>query len=636
MGILSTQLEKDRTGRVTSTPSTYDPSQEVKDITVRVMNEFNTSAEIMNRSFRQFNDMSLIHRQSKDQKSFNAWQEPMPLDLDEQWKSRAVRPIIRNKIISIAAHITANLIFPKVFAQNDNDEEDVTAAEVMRDLMEWWGDESNYEKNFLYTVIAALVNPATIINTEYCQAMRQIKEIKADGTWETKQVMDELFSGFQNNIIPVDELYIENIYEHDIQKQGRLIWRKVISYSLAQAKYNTNQKFKDFVRPGVQVMAGDDNDTFYEQRDTNMDSDSVEEIIYWNRNDDLRLVFINGVLVTEHDQPNPREDKSYPFAKTGYELIDEGKFFYFRSLANKGSVDEEVVNTLYRMVIDGTYLQLMPPTAVFGDEEINSSIIAPGTVTGFDKDTKMERIDVGNNISDGRATLEKVEDSISESSIDSLGSGQQSKGTPATAFEISRVEQNSRTMLGLFGKMIGFLVVDWGKLAIGDIKQFATIADIEELSSEAGLLKFRTILIPEKIGGDGKTRTKRIQFTADLPNGDSEQETLSQSFRILQEEGMDSKFEIAKINPKAFRNLKYKLRVTPDIVTPMSDNVKKAMNLEAYDRAIDNPLSNQESIFKDLLLKSYETTKDNPDKYISNKTASPVQAQLQEQAAPVK
>jgi len=53
--------------------------------------------------------------------------------------------------------------------------------------------------------------------------------------------------------------------------------------------------------------------------------------------------------------------------------------------------------------------------------------------------------------------------------------------------------------------------------------------------------------------------------------------------------------------------------------TPQSDNVKKALALELYDRAIANPLADQEAIFRDLLLGSYDSTRNDTDKYIKEK-----------------
>jgi len=606
--LLDLNLSKERS------KASYSPGAEERNAIKFILEHFTISNVIRESTYEEFNGLSLIERQRKDQRTFNVYQDT-PTG-DNSWKSNAVRPIERNRIISIAAHLAGTLISPKVFAQNDNDEEDKEAADVMRDLMEWRGDQADYSKTFLYSVIGALVNPAVIVHTEYANVNRKIKEIKDNGSWTEKEVTDEIFSGFQDTLVPVDELYIANIYQQEIQKQEFLIWRRILDYGTAEAKYGTKENF-EYIKPGVQnLLAGD---YMYEQEDKDLDNRLVEEIIFYHRGKDLQLTLVNGVLLCKPDQPNPRKDKMYPFAKTGYEIVDEGQFFYYKSLANKLANDGEVVNTLYRMIIDGTFLQLMPPTAIFGDEEVNSNIIMPGVITSFGKDTKMEKIDVGSNLGTGLNVLQKVENSISESSQDIMQAGMSSTKSGTTAFEVSRLEQNARIMLGLFGQMIGFLVKDLGQLFLDDILQFMTVGEVGDITTEEGILKFRNILIPEKMV-EGKAVTRTIDFDMELPDEVTEEETMEISKNIMKSEGgFETDKEIYKVNPTFFRNLKYKVRVAPDAATPQSDNVKKALALELYDRAIANPLADQEAIFRDLLLGSYDSTRNDTDKYIKEK-----------------
>lgn len=608
--IIDLELEKNIDKRKVSR---YQPSKEVKAITKQVMADFSLANEIRNKAYREFNDKSLLERMAIDQKRFNSYQAPQSTDPNEAWKSNAIRPITRNKIISIAAHITGSVIYPNIFAQNEQDEEDKDAALVMKDLMEWAGEQSDYERTFVYAVIAALVNPAVIIHTEFAEVKRKIKEITEKGTWTEKEVLDEVMSGFIDSIIPLDEIFLADFYIHNIQKQPYLIWRKAIPYSDAEAKYSDKKPW-EYVQPGLQVMFDEDNDTFYEQFEENLRERLVEEVIYWNRSKDLKLTFVNGILLSEPDQPNPRKDKKYPLAKTGYELIDEGKFAWYKSLAFKMDNDQQVIDTLYQMVIDGTFLQLMPPTAVYGSEALNSSVIIPGMVTAFaEKDTKMEAFVPQGNLQAGFNTLQKVEDSVSESSSDVLQAGQSNKGQQ-TAFEISRLEQNARTMLGLFGKMIGFVVKDFGDLRISDILQFMTVAEVSELTNG---LKFKSFVLADKMV-DGKAKTRKIDFTTDLPEEPiTEEQKLDMSYGLLEEEGgLDSDVSICKVNPRLFRRMKYMVKVTPDIVTPPSENVAKALDLELYDRAITNPLADQEAITRDFLFGAYDRSKGDPDKYI--------------------
>lgn len=622
--IINLELAREE-GNITAPQSKYNPSDEVIAITEQVMEDFGSADKIRSQPYREFNDMSLVDRQSRDQMAFNTFEPSQSPDPDEEWRSTAVRPITRNKIISIAAHITGNLIFPNIFAQNDQDQEDKDAGLVMRDLIRWTGDQSEYERTFLYAVIAALVNPAVIIHTEFRKVMRKIKEKNEKGEIVPKKVVDEELSGFHDTLVPVDELWIENIYENDIQKQGFLHWRRVIDYSLAQVKYQDNDIFKEFVRPGIQILLGDDKRTFYEQYDDELGDRLVEEIIYYNRQLDLELIYVNGILLTDPNEPNPRLDKRYPFSKSGYELIDEGKFFYYKSSAFKTAPDADVVDVLYRMIIDGSYLDLMPALALFGDEIVDASVIKPGAITNFKStDSKLENINPKRDLNAGFNTLQKVENSMTESTQDPLQAGVAPPGKQ-TAFEIARLEQNARIQLGLFGKMIGFLVKDFGDLRLSDIIQHLTIGEVNELTGDTDALKFRSFLIPEK----GAEKTRKIVMDMEVPEEPiTEPEAMKRSFEIMEEEGgLESSTRIAKVNPQLFRNLKFKVIVSPDIIFPPSDNVKKALMLEEYDRAVGNPLADQKMIYQDLLLGAYDATRDNPDKYtVSGGVETPEQA----------
>ncbi len=610
MSLIELQFSR-RMGKIVDTVSDYQPSDAVKDITAIVRKDFQTANKIFTKPYTEFNNKTLITRMNLDQKSFNSFQEINDIDPDLSWKSQAVRPITRNKIISIAAHVLASIIYPTIYAQNENQEEDKDAAQVMRLLVEWVGDNYNYAQTLVYSAIAALVNPAAIIHLEFAEKYRNIKEKDEKGKVITKEVLDEIMSGFQFTVVPCDELLISNIYEHNIQKQNFLIWRRVLDFDTAKAKYGQNENFKKYVKPGVQRMYDEASKTFYDLYDRNLYDIMVEEVIYWNRNEDIKLTFVNNVCLDKPDEPNPRKDHKYPFIKFGYELIDEGKFFYYKSLAFKGWPDQEVINNLYRGVIDGTYIQLKPPVAVYGDEHFESSIVAPGAVSVLKRDTKVEKIDVGGNLVAGFNAMQKVEQSMNETSVDPRTSGQATSGQE-TAFEISILEKNAQIQGGLFKKMISFGIKDFGELLVNDILQFMTVGEVEEI---AGGLKYKSFLMPGKGGMD---TSKQVNFDSTMTSEPTtEEQKLMDSYKILKEQGgMDSKREIFKVNPEIFRKRKFLVRISPDDITQPSEAIKKALNLEEFDRAILLPEVEREAVIRDLLFGSYDKTKNDPDKYI--------------------
>lgn len=604
--------------------SDYHPDEKESMIRQMIVYHFTLGDVTMQKPRVEFNDLSVINRQQVDQMAFNTYQanngDPSVADPLNAWRSRAIRPVVRNKVISIAAHATARLIFPKVFAQDDASNEQRDAATVMEDLMEYSGDNCNYEMTSLDSTLTALTDPASITYTEYGEVYRKVKrEKKADGTYREETILDETLSGFKDYPVPVDQLYIENFYEPDIQKQGWLLWRRVISHTLAEAKYaNKYENFK-YVHAGVQLIYNDANQTFYQVYDTNMRQEDDEEIVYWNKNLDLKIIMVNGVMLTSHDNPNPRNDKLYPFAKLGYEKINS-RCFYYKSLAFKMQQDANIVNTLYPMVIDGTYLRIMPPMVNTSETMITSNVIIPGAVTTIsDPNATITPINTTTDqgLMTAMKTMEKVEDSLNSDSDSPLSPDTQQPGT--TAYEISRLEQNAATVLGLFIKMRADFIRQYGKLRMGDILQYLTIVDADKIEGSGGAeLVYKTFLLKNK-ESNGATKTRKIKFDASVPSGElNDEDKLNESYKVLKEQGgTKSKQEIYKVNPTLFRNLKYEVTLSPDVINPKSEDLERAFLLEEYDRAIANPLLDQEQVTRDFLLAAYHRSKKDPDKYFS-------------------
>lgn len=599
--------------KVDAVLSQYSPSDDAKKTLQMIIKHFRLGDMTMRKPRREFNDLSVLTRTMVDQMSFNAYQpnngDALEGDEINSWRSRAIRPIARNKVISIAAHATARMIFPKVFSWDRGDEAQQDAAQVMEDLMEWSGNDSDWSKTMLYATIASLVNPACIIYTDYAETYRKVKRgRKTDGSYETEVMLDEDFSGFREEIVPIDEFFIENIYEHDIQKQAWLIRRRVLSWETAETIYSSFPNWK-FIRNGIQLIFSDANTSFYEVYDSNMRGDMVEEITYWNKSLDLKIIAVNGVMLTEADNPNPRNDKAYPFVKFGYELIDEGKFFYYKSLVFKMQQDEKIINTLYPMVIDLAFLKLFPPMIATGAEAVSSDIIIPGLVTTFQsKDAQVVPLNTANDINAGMNALQQVEKNITETTNDQYMVGPGTRRQPA--YVASIIQQNANILLGLFVNMISCFVKDFGRLRIGDILQFMTIGEAGKIE---GKLVYKTFLLSNK--GEGKV--KKIKFDSSLPEKElSDKEKLKLSYETLAlGGGIKSKTSLARVNPRLFRELKFITQTNPDVLNPMSDELEKQYGLEAYDRLIKNSSIDQEQVTKDFLLKNYPTSKKDPDKY---------------------
>lgn len=587
--------------------SSYIPSDEDKQVLNMVIDHYARGTNLLNKPRKEFDDLSVIQASQAFQLRFNTY---VPNDGrgyegdPDNWRSKAIKPIQRNKVISIAAHATARQIFPKIFATDKFNTAQNSAAVVMELLMESAANTSGYDKTFFKAVLSSCVNVSSIVHSEYANVYQNFKTKKDEktGKYKIEKKINETYSGFQDEVLLPEEVLIENFYEEDIQKQGYIIKRKILSYSQAQIKYSDKPNFK-YVKPGMQCLGSQQG--YYYRIDDDLQSVGVEEAIYWNKSLDVRLVVLNGILVTDNDEPNPRSDKMYPLSKFGYEMFGNTNCFYYKSLISKMDKDADIVNTLYRILIDGTLLSIMPPVAISGtDNTVDSTVLSPGSVTTFSSpDTRTQVVGPTPNLNAGFTMLAKVEESIDQSSATPLQQGIASGGTQ-TAYEISKLEANAGTVLGLYTKMISDFVLQYGELRKNDILQYQTVADINAIVDNNELV-YNTFLVKTDTG------THKIDFNSEYPEEMDKEEAMNASYDILEQE--DNNVSLYKVNPKIFSALKYSCVVKPDIMQPRSEELERALKLDIYSLAIQNPNLDPIKVTEDFLLGAYKDIKNTKD-----------------------
>lgn len=613
--------------------SQYVPTEYEREAINSFLTDFRNGWQTMHLPRPEFNDLSLYQRHIVDMLAFNTYQEndgaPKLEDRLGGWKSDALRPIVRNKAVSIAAHETARVIVPKIFAYNSESELQEDIAKVMGYLVDYarGNEQANYVYQALFRVIQSLYSPISWGYSEYTQEYRRVKDKKVDGRWTYKIEVDEDASGFKHQPLSADQVYFANFYEKDCQKQDFLLLRRILSYSQAKTKYGYLYNNFKYVRPGIVVVMDDANRGFYQVYDPHMRGDEVEEVIRWRKDTDSKEIMINGILITEPEAPNPRDDHQYPFDCFYYLPINE------RCIAGKSLVfamqsDATLVNMLYDLIVNGTYLNLFPPTFTTGSDKVGSDVIVPGLNLAFaEKDVAITpiRTSTDQSLQTAMNTMDKVEASIAESSQDPIQQGQTPNGPATTAYEISRIEQNAATVLGLSMKFIAHHVIQYGELIISDIMQYLTIADAEKITDAGGLI-YKSFFTPEP----GKSnKMNKVMFDSTMPDSMTETQKLDISFKLLEAAGgMKTKQTIWAVNPTMFRNNKFVFTVDDDVLNPRSEELERAYDLETYDRAIQNPIANQEEVFVDLLMATNPKTIRDPDKYVQKQ--QPQQQNMQQ------
>lgn len=580
-------LQYDEKNNLITPLSEYQPPEDVKKLTGRIQIDYQSAFDLQNRQFTEFNDLSVLGRADLDQKRWNAYRYPQSEDIDESWRWNGIRPITRNRIIGIVAQMTAKIVIPAPFAQNDKDELDRTSALVIRDLMDYDIRNSNYVDNYILWIEDALVNPAAYIGVGFFEILQTIKE-ENEGKISKKEVIDGVMSGFQTFNIPLDEILIGNFYQRQLDRQRYIVRRRYIDYDEAKALKGEHENF-EYVKPGIKTIFDSGTEMFYNVVDENLQT-LCEELTYFNRLEDAEIPFMNGIYVgdkdTEANRIKHRDNENRPkynFAVLGYEDISS-RFFYYKSAAWKLGDDDELVVRTEQLLADATFLSTIPPAITSGIGQLSEAIMIPGKNTAFENpDAKIQPIQLGGQLTTAFNLLLAKERNMSESTQDPMMSGIQTQ--PKTASEAMLLAQNAKIALGRFGNMLVNSLKKLGGLMIDVIIQHQTVADVEEVSDGQLVEKWKTFILTDVPEGELKT-THKIIFKPEMMGEELGEEGIKErSHDILNREGgIDSDTRIFEINPEAWRKLKFHLVIDvkellpPILSEPMTQNLQLNQN----------------------------------------------------------
>lgn len=608
--------------------SSYQPDDDVKTLIKQVKKDISIGDDILHRPFEEFNGLSLIERSNRDQATWLSWNPEMESGPEGDWRYLGIRPMTRNRVISTAAHLTSQLVIPMIHAQNDQDEEDKEAAYVMRDLLEYNIQHSNYELAFLYGVISALVNPITYFKVCYSHATQEVWEKN-----KRKTVDDDELSGFQFFLLPPDEVLIGNAYEHNLQRQPFLIHRRFISFDTAQGLWGEKEDFEKYVAPGVKAIYNEDDGLMYDVDDDN--DMLVEEVTYYNRRQDIEIPFVNGVYMGNEDtEKNPMTHKTnkgkprYPIVAFGAEPIDAMRFFGYKSLVAKLQNDQEGLDRAWQMYHDANFLASYPPTVTIGAGKIDRSVIVPATNTDLKPGAEIKPLNLVNP-QNMQASVLEFERSINESSQDPQMGGS-NQNLAKTARQSILVQENAMVNLGIMGRMIGNSVKDVGKLMVDDILRYQTTGNVGEILGGIPKMKFKSFILPNKTI-EGKNTTEIIRFKDEMLGVEmSEDEKEKAELDLFVEAGDDR--ALYDVNPQLFSKMDYLISVDYEQMMQRNSNFEKALKLETYDRAIANPLIAQDPekaalITRDFLLEPL--VGGDADKYVPEVSQNMMQAAQQ-------
>lgn len=591
--------------------SGYLPPTEVVELTKQVQRDYSYGSGILNRPWIELNDRSVIDDENRGQLMFNAFVDTTVDDPGEAWKWRGTRSRARNKGIAMHANLTANFLMASFVAQNDADEVDQEFSQIMRDIIEWMCEpnNSNYQSSFLQVVFGMMTNPVTYMSAEYFEVMQTIKERNEDGSITTKQMLDEVLSGFQAPILSASQVLITNAYERNMQKQRAIIKRRYVERSELEAKYKDHPNW-NFVKAGWKTIYSEQNNLFYDIKDIQHPL-LVEECIWLNRQQDAEVVFLGGIYMgDENVGANPichrdnRGAPKYNVVPFGYNRIGE-HFFYYKSMMNVLGWDNNLYDAMTELVMNRTMLEVDMPIAISGSDKVDSEMVFPKAVVAFeDEKTKITPFLPPSNLTAGFNAIAATEKSMDDESVDPVSSGQVPKGTQR-AYVIAAAQANAKKIIGSTAKSLGESIAKFGDLMKDIAINHVTVPQVEELTGGTTRLKYRSFLLENAQVG-GKTMHKHIQFDQSLIGAEMTNDELEgESLHLLEESGYpDNKRALVRVNPELFARFKYLSKVDIEEMFSKNNEFWQPILTNLYSITQQDPLVDHEGLLR-RLMRSY-------------------------------
>lgn len=618
--------------------SNYMPSKDIQTLFARVQTDYQQAWRLQHRPFNEFDGYSLLDRARMDQETFGAFVGAIQETGTKQWRWKGRKNTSRNKIIGILAHVISGMLFPYCYAYNDEDEEDEMTARVMRILIEDHLKKADYEMKFLFMMTSALVNPAVFVEVDYIEALQKIKVRNPDGTYRIEHAVDELLSGINLNLIPIDQILLADFYTFNLQQQPNIIRVKRIPWDEAREIYAGKYVIDgmdqfDYVVAGQTrvILAGQENQTLYDIEWTEADENYVQVITAQYRPEDLEVTFVGGVFMGDdkdvynsnpfsHRRMSMIGDKwlsipVYPYAKSGFEPLDPaGRFAYYKSAAFKEYWDDAALNRMHQLAYDGTYLDVIKPIFLSGVAKLDGSVMVPGNTIAMPQGASATPYQLGPNLAAAMNMLSKEAEDLSESTQDQSQSGITQPGVTATA--VARAQQNAQVILGVFSITIADLVRQIGELVMDDIIAHTTVGEIDASIPGDLNMKYKMLMMQGKDGG--KDVTNKIEFSTNMMGQNVDKGQLDKmEWDMFDKAGkMDSKLRVFKVNPYKFARTNFSLYIDPSVITSKSMGTDQLRNDRAFNLLMDPrvmPYIDPQAVVDKFVLDEYSDG--NPDKF---------------------
>ena len=500
----------------------YRPNKKTKETVEFVYDELELMVKERNETRRQFNDRTLIQYVDDSDKRVQGYVPTKESQGKDDWQSNVFNQATRNKLKAFIAAVA--LTPPKIKLRGVTPEGmlDPDRADVMNQLVKHSRLQTNPETEIFWEAWECAGKGTVIKYDGYLKTQHKQKFLTSynletgDLDWEEREVIVD--DRCIDELVPIPELFIHNFFISDIQKQPALAWVRYLDANQAEFEF---EKFANWKYVPIKSNLDEfknDTETFFQSKwSARLKKSQYEVIKYYNKLNDQYIIIVNGVLLLDSPLLWGRKQKYYPFSKTIFEPFAERNFFYGNSLPNANQDAQDVLNSIYNMLLDKTYRSLSPSMLVgqvnkdlldLEDEELGlESTIYVQDIT------QVDYMKVPSATQPELTMLNLASRGLDLGTVDSTQQGVTGKGV--TAREVVIANENAKKMKGIFFMFLTDLWIQKTRLRIYNILLNYSQPQVEEVAGKEKVKTYKTFLIPNQELTNGQTGTLAIDIVGD-------------------------------------------------------------------------------------------------------------------------
>ncbi len=425
-------------------------------------------------------------------------------------------PFARKEVMDFVGRMVSLGVKPRL----NGDELDAYGIKVLNVIYQRWRFKSNDKVEKFWQLLYGVVNGTVCLYVGYNDQKKTESFLKSfnpkEGTYTLETKDRKPWNDVEVKLVPIEDIYLSKIYERNIQKQGKLIWRTQMEPADFHREF---QMYPDnvYVQPGNRIAE----DSLYYRLlgGTGVTTlDKIEVVRCYDTDNDKFGIIANGIHLNKLGKgqsykvaPMPFDHKLMPFVWAISEATDE-KLAYGLPMPFKIKDLVKMSNAQYIMlmehalrIVDKPFLSsdIESPEIIFGQKKVIP-------VTDVDAYKEIDIEPLGNEYMTTINSVQQMMSSLAQGGVNQVIPSIQ----PKSAAEVDSVNQAKQLAMGTPILMYYDMVRQEVLLCLKTMLQFYTAQKFQKDGDRI----VKSLMVPNmplSLGGTGDMEIRFVNKTKD-------------------------------------------------------------------------------------------------------------------------